>query len=157
MLVGIVAFAAMGEVLQDRFHIPFDTTYRIACALVCLAFIAKLGWDSPGETWPWIGLGLATLVNLALFFTPVFDHQASRGEIMIFASPDAVVVLAARIRDYAVADDHHRAVRQQMVLGLAIAMVVSALLLATMFIPDRPRHRGQAANSLNAAATQHSG
>ncbi|MDZ7282394.1 hypothetical protein N4G62_10190 [Sphingomonas sanguinis] len=157
ILLGIVAFVAMGEALQDRFHIPFDTTYRVACALACLAFIAKLGWDSSGETWPWIGLGLAALVNIALFFTPIRHQPASRGELMIFALPDLVVVLAARIWDYPVADDHQRAVRQQLVMGLIIAIAVSALLLATIFIPNRPRHRGHPANSLNAAATLHSG
>ncbi|MBZ6381817.1 hypothetical protein [Sphingomonas sanguinis] len=157
ILIGIIAFVAVGIELQDGLGIPFDTTYRIACAGACLAFIAKLGWDSSGESWPWIGLGLATAVNVALFFTPVFDRPASRGEIMMFASPDTAILFAARIWDYPVTDDHQRAIRQQLVMGLIFAVIVSALLMASAFVPDRPDRHHHPANSLNAAATRHSG
>ncbi len=156
-LFGIMAFVAFGVELQNRFGIPFDTTYRIACAGACLAFIAKLGWDSPDERWPWIGLGLAAIVNIALFLTPILDRPASRGEIMIFALPDLVVVMAVRIRAYRVTNDHQRAMRQQMVMALVLAVAIGALVIASTLVPDHPRHRGQAANSLNAAATVGSG
>jgi hypothetical protein len=156
-LLGIIAFVAFGVELQNWFGLPFDTTYRITCAGACLAFIAKLGWDSPGERWPWIGLGLAAIVNIALFFMPILDRPASRGEVMIFAMPDLVVVMAARIRAYRVTNDHQRAVRQQLVVGWLLALAICALVIASALVPDRPRHRGQAANSLNAAATVRSG
>ncbi|ODT91245.1 MAG: hypothetical protein ABS86_02790 [Sphingobium sp. SCN 64-10] len=123
----------MAIMLQEKLGIPFDTTYRLACAATCLAFIAQFGLDAPQERWPWIGFVIALLVNAGLFFTPLFDRPASRGEIMLFALPDAVVMLGARIAYYPVADDHQRAVRQQLIVGLILAMAFCAIVLASAF------------------------
>ena len=153
IMVGIVAFVTMAMEMQDVFGVPFDTSYRVVCAAACLVFIAKLGWDSAGEAWPWVGLGLATIVNLGVFFTPIFDHPASRGEILSFAMPDLVVVMAARIAYYPTNDVHDRAVRQQLVVGLIIAVALCALILAIGFVPDHPRPDRVSADWLNGTAT----
>ena len=42
---------------------------------------------------------------------------------MLFALPDAVVVMTARIASYRVADVHQRANRQLMILGLSVAVL----------------------------------
>jgi len=127
-LLGIIAFLAIGIVLEDEFGLPFKTTYRIACDAACLLFIYTLCRDYPGERWPRISLGLALLVNIALFFTPLFDRPTSRGEVLLFALPDAVILLVARIVSYRVVDVHRRAMRQQMILGLIVAVVLCAIL-----------------------------
>lgn len=137
MLLGIVLFLIVAAVLYRAFAVPFDTSYRVGCALVCLGFIAKLGSDYPGERWPWIGLGLSLLVDVALFFTPLVDRPASRGELIIFGATDAVVVLTVRIVTYRVANVHQRAMRQQMILALLVAVVVSGLLFAAALAEHR--------------------
>ena len=39
---------------------------------------------------------------------------ASRGEVMLFALPDVIILLLVRLATYQVTDDHKRAMRQQM-------------------------------------------
>lgn len=137
-LLGIVAFVAFSFALEGELGIPVATTLRIATAAACLLFIYHLGSDYPGERWPRISLWLALLVNVAIFFTPLVDRPISRGELMLFALPDAVIVLGARVATYSVANDHQRAMRQQMVLGLVVAVVFCAVVLGlTLMEPHR--------------------
>ncbi len=126
--------------LESKFEIPFKTTYRIACMVGCLIFIAKIGSDYPGERWPWIAFLVALLFNVGLFFSPLAHQPASKGDVLFFGAPDAAIMLAARTFSYPVADEHQRAVRQQMILGLVLALVFCAIILAMMFIPPRAAH-----------------
>lgn len=131
---GVIGAVMIGIALDRELGIPFATTYRIACALGCLAFIIKLGRDYPSERWPRVGFFGALFVNVVLFFTPLVDHPASRGELMLFALPDAIVVLVALIASYKVVDVHQRAVRQQMVFSLIVAVVFCAILFSLNLI-----------------------
>jgi hypothetical protein len=137
MLLGVAAYLAVAFALESVIGLPFDTSYRIACAALCLFFIYKLGADSPAERWPRIALALALLVNVGLFFTPLVRRPASRGEIILFALPDAVIVLAALIASYPAADEHRRALLQQMILALIVVVAFCALFIGLMFIAPR--------------------
>lgn len=129
-LLAVVVFVIFSFALENTTGLPSDTTIRIASAAICLWFIFKLRLDYPGERWPTVSLWVAFIVNVGLFFTPLVDRPLSRGELMIFALPDAVVVLVARISTYEVSDVHQRAIRQQMILGLLFAATVCAVLFA---------------------------
>lgn len=129
-VLGLLALLIALFTLQDHFGIPFDTSYRVVCAAGCLFFVYKLQRDFPGEQWPRFSLGVALLVNAGIFFTPLVDRPASRGEVMLFALPDAVVVLAASIASYRVNNVHQRATRQTMILGLIVALVFCVGLFA---------------------------
>lgn len=136
-LIGIVGFAAAGIALGNDAGVPFSTLYRVTCAGLCLGFIWKLRRDYPDDRWPqvsfWIGLG----VNAAIFITPLLDRPASRGEIMLFALPDAMIVLGTRIASYHVSDDHQRATRQMMILGVVVAAISCSILYAViLWRPD---------------------
>jgi hypothetical protein len=135
---GLVAFLIISFTLQDDFGIPWDTTYRVGCAGACQAFIYKLGSDYRGERWPRISFWVALLVNLSLFFTPLVNRPTSRGELMLFALPDAVIVLVALIVSYRVEDAHQRAMRQQMILGLVVAVVFCAALFTAALMGPHP-------------------
>ncbi len=136
ILLGIIAFVIVAAVL-DAGGIPFDLTYRVACAGVCLWFIHTLKIDPPEAGWRRIGLGSAAVVNVALFFTPVVDRPSSRGELMLFAIPDLVVVLAARIATLRPVDVEQRAKRIQLIACLVIAGAVCAGLLAAAVAESR--------------------
>lgn len=140
-LIGIIAFIALAVALESAFGIPFKITYRIACAIACLVFVAKIGSDYPGERWPRIAFILALAFNVGLFFSPLAHLPASKGDLLFFGAPDAAIMLAARIATYPVTDVHQRAVRQQMILGLVVALAFCALILAIMFVPDNTPHR----------------
>lgn len=129
-LLCLVAFFVISFTLEDYLGIPWETSYRVVCAAICLLFIYKLGLDYPGEFWPKFSLWVSLLINAGLFFTPLVDRPTSRGELMLFALPDAIVVLVARIASYSVINDHQRAMRQQMILGLIVALVFCAGLFA---------------------------
>jgi Na+-translocating ferredoxin:NAD+ oxidoreductase RnfA subunit len=129
-LLGIVPFLIVTFALQDYVGIPFDVTYRVFCASACLVFIYKLRSDFPGQQWPRTSLWIALLINVAIFFTPLVDRPTSRGELMLFALPDAVVVLTASTISYGVNDVHQRATRQTMILGLIVALVFCVGLFA---------------------------
>lgn len=133
-LGGIFAFVAVAILLEDDMGLPFDTTYRVACAAACLALIVKLARDYPGERWPRISLGFALLVNVAIFFTPLVDRPTSRGELMIFALPDAIVVLVARLVSYRVVDVDQRAMRMHIIFGLVVAVVFCSTLFALVLM-----------------------
>jgi hypothetical protein len=94
----------------------------------------------PREQWPRISFWVALAVNVAIFFTPLVDRPASRGELMLFALPDAIVVLAARIASYRVTNVHQRAMRQQMIFGLVVAVAFCAILFTLVLIDPRTRH-----------------
>ena len=136
-MIGIIGFVALSTVLDERAGIRFDMTYRVVCAVACLAFIAKLASDYAGESWPRISLILALLLNASLFLTPLMKGASSRGEIVLFALPDAVIVLGARLISYTVEDVHQRAVRQQLVLGFIVAVTVCAILFSLALIHPR--------------------
>jgi hypothetical protein len=138
-VVAIIAALIVGDALKDELGIPFDTTYRIVCAGTCLVFIYKIGSDYPGERWPQISLCVAALVNVALFFTPLVNRPASRGEVMLFALPDAVVWLSARAVSYPPRDVHQRAIRQQLILALILAVAFCAILYALTLMGSQTR------------------
>lgn len=133
-LGGVIGAVMIGIALDNDLGVPFATTYRIACAVACLAFIFKLGIDYPSEKWPRVGFLTALFINIMLFFTPVMDRPASRGEVMLFALPDAIVVLVALVASYKVTDVHQRAVRQQMIFGLIVAIVLCAILFSLILM-----------------------
>jgi hypothetical protein len=139
-LLGVVALLAIGFTLEDELGIPVATTLRIACVTFCQVFIYELGRDYPGEKWPRISFWIALAVNIAIFFTPLVDRPASRGELMLFALPDAIVVLAARIASYSVVDVHQRAMRQQMILGLVVAIAFCAIVFTLVLIDPHTGH-----------------
>ncbi|KTT69185.1 hypothetical protein [Sphingomonas endophytica] len=135
--LGIAAFDALGITLENVARIPFDTTYKITCAGVCLLFVAKCIQEYPDQRWPRIAFGLAAAINMLLLVTILADEPASRGEIVLFALPDVAIVMALRAISYPVSNEHERAVRQQLIVGAILAAFVSLLLLGTAFIPDR--------------------
>jgi hypothetical protein len=140
ILAGVAGFLILGLWLEDGLGIPFDTTYRVGCAGACLILMAKAGLDYREERWPKIALSLAMLVTLGLFLTPLVDRPASRGEIMLFALPDAIIFLTARIAAYQVTDAHRRAVRQQLILAAVSGVVLCAILFAlTLMQPPGAR------------------
>ena len=146
-LLSIAVFVTIGIVLENRLGFPFYTTYRIACAGICLVLMAKAGAECRAQRWPWVGFSIALLINAGLLFTPLFDRPASRGEIMFFALPDVTIFLAARAVSYPATDDHQRAVRQQLIVGVLFAMAVSAMVLSSALIPDRIAHGSQRRHS----------
>jgi len=62
---------------------------------------------------------------------------------MVFALPDAIVVLvawlAALLSTGPAADDHQRAVRQQVILGLILAVAICATLFSLILIAPHSR------------------
>jgi hypothetical protein len=59
------------------------------------------------------------------------------GELMLFALPDAMIVLGIRIASYHVGDEHQRAMRQMMILGLVVAATFCSILYALILLhPD---------------------
>ncbi|GEN99108.1 hypothetical protein NSE01_09410 [Novosphingobium sediminis] len=137
---GIAVFLIFAFTLQDRFSVPFALTYRIACALACFWLAAKLITEYPDERWPKIALLIAALCDLGLFFSPLRHLPASKGDILFFAAPYVLVFLTARISTFQVNDVHQRAVRQQMVLGLVLAIAFCAIFLSIMLMPEHPAH-----------------
>ena len=134
-LPAIIAYVIFSFVLESETAIPAATTMRVGTAAVCMFFIYQLGLDYPGERWPQISFWIALLVNIGIFFTPLVNRPPSRGELMIFAVPDAVVVLAVRTFTYPLTDIHQRATRQTMILGLVVAVAFCAFLV-TMVLVD---------------------
>ncbi len=133
----VIALVALGIALENTTGIPFDMTYRIACAAICLVFIFYFGSEYRGQGWPRTALSIALLVNIGLFFTPIFDRHSSRGEVMLFALPDVIILLLVRLATYQVTDDHKRAMRQQMILGLVVAVAFCALVFASALMELR--------------------
>ena len=138
-LLGVAVFVAAGITLENQAGVPFTTTYRAACVGICVAFFAQITRDYPGQRWPWISLAMALLIDIGMFLTPIFDRPASRGEILMFALPNATIFLFARALSYPIDDVHQRAVRQQLIVGAILAAAFSALVLAIGFVPDPSR------------------
>lgn len=139
-LLGIVAFLTLAIGLDHYTGVLFAFTFHVACASACLFFIAKIGLDYPGERWPRIALVIALLVNIGLFFSPLRHLPASKGDILLFRAPDAAIMLATRTFSYRVTNDHQRAVRQQMILGLILASALCAALLSLVLIHPHTSH-----------------
>ncbi|GGY94158.1 hypothetical protein [Novosphingobium colocasiae] len=133
-LIGVATFVVVGVALENEAEFPFATFYRVACAAVGLGIIWKLRKDYPTETWPYVGFWIALAVNAAIFLTPLVDRPASRGELMLFALPDAIIVLGARIASFHVSDDHQRAMRQTMILGLVVAATFCSALYTLILL-----------------------
>jgi hypothetical protein len=115
--------------------IPFDTLYRVGCAVGCFLFVAKLRCDYPSERWSHIGFLAIPLVNICLFLTPLFNRPSSRGEVILFALPDAIVLLVARLATTTATDDHQRAQRQMVIFGLVVAILSCGILYSLILIP----------------------
>jgi hypothetical protein len=96
----------------------------------------KIGSDYAGQKWPKIALAVAAIFNFAMFFSPLAKLPASKGDIMFFAVPDVVIFLAARTFTYPVTDVHTRAVRQQLIVGLILALAFCAIILAILLAPN---------------------
>jgi len=139
-ILGVLVFLIVSFALEAEVGIPFDTTYRVACAAVCLLFIYGLRAYYPGERWTTISFWVAALVNAGIFSTPLVNGPSSRGEVILFALPDAIAVLCVRIATYSVVDDHQRAMRQQMILGLVVAAMFFGVLLAFAIAYPRTAH-----------------
>jgi drug/metabolite transporter (DMT)-like permease len=138
-VAGIISAVAIGIALENDAGIPFDTSYRFGCATACLIFIFKLQRDYPTERWPKLGLIGSMLINLLIFFTPLVSRPASRGELMVFALPDAIIVLAVLIASYNVQTVHQRALRQQMIFGLIVALGFNAVIFTLILIGPQPQ------------------
>ncbi|WP_288936930.1 hypothetical protein [uncultured Sphingomonas sp.] len=134
-LLAMAVFLGVAIALQHAFGIPIYTSYRVACGGFCLAFMARIG-DVRYERWARIAVAVAAVISIGLFFTPAFDRPASRGEVLFFALPDIAVFFMARAMSYPDADEHQRAVRQQLFVGFAFALALCVLMFATAFIPN---------------------
>jgi hypothetical protein len=136
---GIIGAIAIGIALENGLGIPVDTTYRVECAIACLLFILKLQRDDPTDQWPKHGLIGSAIINFLVFLTPLLSRPASRGELMVFALPDTIIVLIALIAFYMVETVHQRAVRQQMIFGLIVALGFSAVMFTLILIGPHPQ------------------
>lgn len=134
-ILSIIVFVAIAIGLENAAAIPFALTFRVACASICLYFLAKVGADYPGQRWPKVAFLIALVFNACLFFSPLAHLPASKGDILIFALPNAAIFLAARTITYPVYNVHQRAVRQQMIVGLILALAFCAIILSIMLIP----------------------
>jgi Na+-translocating ferredoxin:NAD+ oxidoreductase RnfA subunit len=144
VFLGLAALLVTAFTLEADLGFPAATTLRIATAAACLVFIYQIGEKAfPGERWPRVALAFALMVNVGVFFTPLVERPPSRGELMLFALPDTIVVLvawlAALLSTGPAADDHQRAVRQQLILGLIIAVAVCATLFSLILIQPQSR------------------
>jgi hypothetical protein len=137
LLFGVGFLILFGMLLQSEFGLPFDTTYRVACAAMCIVFIYGLNSEYPGEKWIGVAAIISIIANIALFCTPLVDQPTSRGEVMFFALPDAAIVLGVRIASYRVTNDHQRAMRQQMILGFIVAVAFGAVILGLTLVAPR--------------------
>ena len=142
--LSVIAFVIVGIALETEIGLPFAVTYRVTCAALCLYLISKLRSDYPDKHWPRYGFWIALLINIGIFFTPLVDRPASRGELMLFALPDTIVLLVLALKERfgsnPAADDHERAVRQQLVLGLILAVAFCAVIFAVILLAPRPAH-----------------
>jgi len=55
---------------------------------------------------------------------------------MLFALPDAIILLLARLATFSADDDHRRAQRQMLILGLIVAVVFCAILYSLLLLPS---------------------
>jgi drug/metabolite transporter (DMT)-like permease len=140
-LFGIAVFVTIAIVLEDQMGIPFALTFRIACASACIVPMYKTLGEYPGEKWPLIALLVAFLFNFTMFFSPLAKLPASKGDILFFALPDVAIFMAARAWTYPVTDVHQRAVRQQLIVGLILAIAVCALFMSLLLLPPHTTHR----------------
>jgi len=134
---GAIALISIGALMG----FPFATIYRVGCAVACLGLIGHIALDNPAERWPRIGVAAAAVVNFCLFFTPIFDRPPSRGELMFFAVPDAIILLVARLATFAVRDDHDRAQRQVVILGLVVAVALCVMQFSLTLAALKGGHR----------------
>lgn len=134
-ILSIIVFVTIAIGLENYTAIPFAFTFRVACAFICLYFVAQVGADYPGERWPKVTFLIALVFNACLFFSPLAHLPASKGDILLFALPNTAIFLAARAITYPVSNDHQRAVRQQMIVGLILALAFCAIILSIMLIP----------------------
>jgi len=134
-LLGIAVTLAIAFTLESKVGVPVAVTLRIIVASVCLFVMFKIGSDYAGKIWPKIALVVAAIFNFLMFFSPLAKMPASKGDIMFFAVPDAVIFMAARTFTYPVSDVHTRAVRQQLIVGLVLALAFCAIIMAILLAP----------------------
>ena len=114
--------------------LSFDTAYRVTCAVGCVLFVATLASDNSAALWPWFGAGASAVINAGLFLTPIVNRPTSRGEIMLFALPDSIAVLCARLAWFPVSSDHDRAQRQMVIFGAVVAVVFCGALYSAVLL-----------------------
>lgn len=156
-LLGALALFLAAIVLEAAFGVPGATTLRVACVGICQFFVYQLGKEYSSDRWPWIAFWAALFVNAGILLSPLVDRPMSRGELMLFAPPDTVVVLLARIVSYRVGDVHQRAMRQQMILGLIVAAALCAALWAACLTDPRTGHSWGSSLRLHSARNESSG
>jgi hypothetical protein len=127
---GLLAFLVVSIAMDEYGLLPWDFSYRVGCAGMCLAVLAKFAMELPEERWPWWSFWAALVANIGLFFTPIMDRAASRGELLIFALPDAVIWLTFGIASTPPIDLAARVTRQYMMLGLVVAILMGTILFA---------------------------
>lgn len=128
--VAVSAFLCLSLILRD-FEVPFDTSYRVACAAVSSALVYWLRFDFPGEKWPQRVFWVSLLVNIGVLCSPLVDRPASRGELALFLLPDGFVVLIAMIaHNQALA----RSVRAQLIATVVVFTAACAALLALVIL-----------------------
>ncbi|MBU6269016.1 MAG: hypothetical protein KGN34_15830 [Sphingomonadales bacterium] len=123
--------------LERMAAIPVALTLRVVVAAACLFFMSKIGAEYPGQKWPVIAIAIAATINVATLCTPLATLPTSKGDVMFFAAPDAVIFLAARTFTYPATDPHQRAVRQQLILALILALAFCAILLSSFVTVQR--------------------
>lgn len=138
-LGAVISFTIVAATLQSAAGIPWEATYRVACGVSCLVFIWTLIDDHPDEGWLKTSFWLALVINIGILFTPLVDRPASRGELMLFALPDAIVVLVARLATYRVSEDRQRVLRAQLIFGLFVAMTACAILFTFVLVYPNAR------------------
>lgn len=125
-LVAVSAFLCASLILRG-FAVPFDTSYRVACAAVSSALVYWLRFDLPDEQWPRQAFWISLLVNIGILFSPLVDRPASRGELVLFLLPDGLVVLIAMIAHN---QSLARSVRTQLIATVVVFTAACAALLA---------------------------
>ena len=141
-LFGLIGFLIVGMYLEDTFGLPFGFSVRLASIAFCQWCFWRLRSDYPDDWWSKSVFWSALVLNILVLLSPLTDRQPSRGELMVFALPDAILFLAVRTVTYKVADVHQRAVRQQLVLGLILALAFYGVILTVMLLDPAARHWG---------------
>jgi len=84
-------------------------------------------FDFPDEKWPQRTFWISLLINIGIFFTPIIDRPASRGELIIFGLPDGFIVAIAMIAHNR---SWTRSVRTQLIATIVLFTAACAALLA---------------------------
>lgn len=139
-VLGIAMLVTTGILLEEYAGIPFAITYRLACTGACMWLLIGFASDYPGERWPWIATAMTALVDVGLIVTVLRPLPASKGDLILVSLPAAIIFLFARIVNYDAPDLHRRAVRQQMILALVLAIAFAGIFFGlVVMIPAKGR------------------